>query len=90
VGRIGAARAATAVIVGRVGLLRPTTLDLGPTTMTDDKIALGEMLEKGSDATSLREMLGFAAQRLMELVKVEVAPLSWPVRGCGSAVEVCT
>src|SRR3984885_6872255 len=35
--------------------------------MTEDKIALGELLEKGSDATFLREMIGFAAQRLMEL-----------------------
>src|ERR1700739_2130692 len=35
--------------------------------MTDDMIALRELLEKGSDATFLREMIGFAAQRLMEL-----------------------
>jgi transposase-like protein len=35
--------------------------------MTDDKIALRELLEKGSDATFLREMIGFAAERLMEL-----------------------
>ena len=35
--------------------------------MTDDRIALREMLEKGSDATFLRRMIGFAAQRLMEL-----------------------
>ena len=35
--------------------------------MTDDKIALRELLEKGSDTTFLREMIGFAAQRLMEL-----------------------
>jgi len=35
--------------------------------MTDDKIALQTLLEKGSDATFLREMIGFAAQRLMEL-----------------------
>jgi transposase-like protein len=35
--------------------------------MTDDKIAVRELLEKGSDATFLREMIGFAAQRLMEL-----------------------
>ena len=35
--------------------------------MTDDKIALRELLEKGSDATLLREMIGFAAQRLMQL-----------------------
>ena len=35
--------------------------------MTDDKIAVRELLEKGSDTTLLREMIGFAAQRLMEL-----------------------
>ena len=35
--------------------------------MTDDKIALRELLEKGSDTTLLREMIGFAAQRLMDL-----------------------
>jgi len=35
--------------------------------MTDDKIALRELLEKGSDVTMLCEMIGFAAQRLMEL-----------------------
>jgi len=35
--------------------------------MTDDKIALRTLLEKGSDATFLREMIGFAAQRVMEL-----------------------
>src|SRR3954453_10500057 len=35
--------------------------------MTDDRIALRELLEKGSDATFLREMIGFAANHLMEL-----------------------
>lgn len=35
--------------------------------MTDDRIALRELLEKGSDATFLREMIGFAAERLMAL-----------------------
>src|SRR3978361_1077430 len=35
--------------------------------MTDDTIALRELLEKGSDATFLREMIGFAAERLMAL-----------------------
>ena len=29
--------------------------------MTDDKIALCKLLEKGSDATFLRETIGFAA-----------------------------
>jgi hypothetical protein len=35
--------------------------------MTDDRMALRELLQKGSDASFLREMIGFAAQRLMEL-----------------------
>jgi transposase-like protein len=41
--------------------------------MTDDKIALRELLEKGSDTTFLREMIspdlirGSAAERLMAL-----------------------
>jgi putative transposase len=35
--------------------------------MTADKIALRALLEKGSDTTFLREMIGFAAERLMQL-----------------------
>jgi putative transposase len=35
--------------------------------MTDDTIALSVLLEKCSDASLLHEMIGFAAQRLMEL-----------------------
>ena len=35
--------------------------------MTDEMIALRALLEKSSDADLLREMIGFAAQRLMEL-----------------------
>ena len=35
--------------------------------MTNDEIALQGVLEKSSDAGLLREMIGFAAQRLMEL-----------------------
>src|SRR5258708_25389309 len=35
--------------------------------MTDDKIALRALLERGSDTTFLRDMIDFAARRLMEL-----------------------
>ena len=44
--------------------------------MTDDQTVLRALLEKGSDATFLREMIGFAAERLMQL-ETEVA--------CGAA-----
>ena len=46
--------------------------------MTDETMALRQMLEKGSDATFLREMIGFAAQRLMEL---EVGELTGAAHG---------
>ena len=53
-------------ISGRVGLL---TSNHHPemTTMTDDSIALRGLLEKSADADLLREMIGFAAERLMAL-----------------------
>jgi len=35
--------------------------------MTDEMMTLRSMLEKGTDADVLREMIGFAAQRLMAL-----------------------
>jgi hypothetical protein len=35
--------------------------------MTDVRIALTQLLEKASDADLLREMVGYVAQRLMEL-----------------------
>ena len=35
--------------------------------MTEQETALRELLAKGTDASFLREMIGFAAERLMEL-----------------------
>ena len=46
--------------------------------MTDEMIALRTLLEKSSDADLLREMIGFTAQRLMEL---EVAGLTGAADG---------
>ena len=53
--------------------------------MTDDMITLRELMEKGSEATLLREMIGFAAQRLMEL---ETETLCGAGRGERSAERV--
>ena len=54
------------MILGKVRLSRHN-LNQRTTTMTDDKSAPRALLEKGSDATFLREMIGFAAERLMQL-----------------------
>jgi len=35
--------------------------------MTDDRMALAQLLEKGSDSDRLREMIGYVVQRLMQL-----------------------
>ena len=50
--------------------------------MTDDRVALQTLLEKTPDANYLREMIGFAAQRLMEL---EVGGLTGAAHGEKSA-----
>ena len=54
--------------------------------MTDERMALQALLEKTADAYYLRQMIGLAAQRLMELdiesrtgaVHGEVRPTVWP------------
>jgi hypothetical protein len=53
--------------------------------MTDEIMALRTMLEKGADADLLREMIGFAAERLMEL---EVQALTGAGHGERSATRL--
>jgi transposase-like protein len=53
--------------------------------MTDDMMNLRMLLEKSSDADLLREMIGFAAQRLMEL---EVGSLTGAGHGERSAERI--
>jgi putative transposase len=56
---------------------KPSTQTEDP-TMTDDMMTLRTLLEKSSDADLLREMVSFAAQRLMEL---EVETLTGAAHG---------
>ncbi len=50
--------------------------------MTDMRMALAELLEKGSDADLLREMVGFVAQRMI----VGADTLTIPRQRIGRAV----
>ena len=53
-------------VSGRVRL-RPQPQDRRTTEITDDIVNLNSILEKPPDADVLREMVGFAAERLMVL-----------------------
>ena len=53
--------------------------------MTDDMMTLRGLLEKSSDADLLREMIGFAAERLMAL---EVEGLTGAAHGERSAERI--
>jgi hypothetical protein len=61
-----------------VGFGRQTSTETEDRTMTDEMMSLRTLLEKSSDADLLREMVGFAAQRLMEL---EVESLTGAAHG---------
>lgn len=53
--------------------------------MTDDTMALRKLLQKRSDASLPREMIGFAAQRLMELETEPRCGATHGERGTGGA-----
>jgi putative transposase len=55
--------------------------------MTDEMMALRSMLEKGTDADLLREMIGFAAHRLMELEVQEVTGAAHGERSADRRVQ---
>jgi len=61
-----------------VGFGRQTSTETEDRTMTDAMMSLRTLLEKSSDADLRREMVGFAAQRLMEL---EVESLTGAAHG---------
>lgn len=53
--------------------------------MTEEMMSLQALLEKSADTDLLREMIGFAAHRLMEL---EVENLTGAAHGARSAASV--
>ena len=55
--------------------------------MTDEMMILRTLLEKSSDADLLREMVGFAAHRLMEL---EVESVTGAAHGSAARIESIT
>src|SRR3954466_8784872 len=56
-------------------------------TMTDEKMALLELIEKSADTDLIREMLGFAAGRVMQLEVQACTGAAHGVRGTHPVVQ---
>jgi hypothetical protein len=55
--------------------------------MTDEMMSLWSLIEKAADADFLREMIGFAVQRLMELEVGEVTGAAYGEKSAGRLVQ---
>jgi hypothetical protein len=71
-----------------VGFGRQTSTETEDRTMTDAMMSLCTLLEKSSDADLLREMVGFAAQRLMELEVESLTGAAHGERSPGASITV--